>query len=273
MSTNEELNQLNDACSTNGNEPVNKKLEDLENSQENSTAKLMDEDIECRDEVYNEDKSDETSAFEGATVGAASTAVGGTGNLEKLFQRQKMELAFELRRLQFSNRPVSSQDNKKRIEEFLNENFVQPSQSENVTRRDPAVYRPENTLSEIESLNSQHRVSSILANARERLENTLRRFVPNAPAISLPSNANIQSTVSQQQHEPLMAAINQSGAYANGSNASQQSIASALSAAASNVLLQSSDGSTNLFAPVTAFVQFRTQPCCEIHWSIFVEIN
>jgi hypothetical protein len=83
--------------------------------------------------------------------------------------------------------------------------------------------------------------------ARQRLENALQRMTrstTNTP-ISIPSPP------------PLLSTLNQSAAYSNGLQASQNSVASNIS---SNLVVHSSDGSASVFAPVTAWIPLTSQP-------------
>ena len=140
-----------------------------------------------------------------------------------------------MRRLQFSNRPVSSTDSKNNLQRFFTENIA-PSNDTSRPLRDPTKFRSEATKNEIESLVSQQRVSNVLHTARQHLESALQRMVTT-------TRAPLSFTA-----VPPSLPLNQSAAYSNGLQASQNSIVSNVS---SNVLIQSADG---LFAPVTAWV-------------------
>jgi hypothetical protein len=157
----------------------------------------------------------------------------------------KRELAIELRRLQFANRPVSSTETKTRLEEFF-VNTINANDSTNHRRNNPDVFRSDNMRNEIEVLGSQRRVSSILQSARQRLEATLQRFATPSPP-TRPAPTQVQSTVEQPT-------LNQSATYTNGLQTSSTSINSLQSNTSNNLIVQSSDGTTNLLTPVTAYV-------------------
>jgi hypothetical protein len=156
-----------------------------------------------------------------------------------------------LRRLQYANRPVSNTDSKNRLEQFFTENVSTNNSASARPVRDPKKFRSEATRNEIEELGAQQRVSNVLQNARQRLENALQRIATTAPT-RMPI-ANLPLT--PPPPPPQRSTLSQSAVYTNGLQASQNSIASNVS---SNLVIHSSDGSTNVFAPVTAWVPITT---------------
>lgn len=174
------------------------------------------------------------------------------------------ELAFELRRLQFSNRPVSSTESKNRLEQFFTQAMSSNDPSTAPPARDPAQFRSEVTRTEIEELSSRQRVSSILQSARQRLESTLQRFVDATASRPAPAPLlAVVSTPSMPPPPPLPVAslsLNQSASYTHGLHISQNSLASVPSNASSNIIVQSPNGSQNILQPVTAWVPVVAQP-------------
>lgn len=83
----------------------------------------------------------------------------------------------ELRRLQFGNRSVSSQETKQRLEQFFSrfntETINTPTPSATNT------FRTANVQSEIEELNSRQTVSTVLSTNRPVFERTLQNFLAN----------------------------------------------------------------------------------------------
>lgn len=110
--------------------------------------------------------------------------------IQLLILRQKIELANELRRLQFSSRSVSTNESRRVLEDFFNQHQQeQPTTS----------YRSNLVQNEIESLNTQQRVSTILNNSRQLLENSLRTRRNH----STPPQAPIPPPPPIVQHQPI----------------------------------------------------------------------
>ena len=238
-------NQASSSNSENSDEFVLKNKTKDENENENTEKEL--------NYIYERQDSEDTLLLTDAqtmsSIACASSSIlpiesdSQTG-LQKLLNKQKLELAFELRRLQFANRPVSNTDSKKNLEEFFNENVAASNDTATRPIKDPKKFRSEATRNEIEELSSQARVSNVLLTARQRLENALQRMTLSTTTvpISLPT-----------AHQPT---LNQSAAYTNGIHISQNSI---VSNSSSNLVVHSSDGSANVFAPVTAWIPLTTQ--------------
>ena len=134
------------------------------------------------------------------------------------------------------------------MEQFFIENISSSNENASAApqkpKKDPKQFRSEATKNEIEQLCSQQRVSNVLLTARQRLENALQRMTVSA--------ATIPVNISAPPAPPLpQLGLNQTNAYTNGLQNSQNSIVSSVS---SNLVVHSTDGSTNVFAPVTAWV-------------------
>lgn len=246
-------NQLNSA--TNELEQNNDQvfLKNKNNENDNNGKELL----EINDRVDSEETIllTEYNDTESMPIACASSTIVSTESdsqtgLQKLLNKQKLELAFELRRLQFANRPVSNTDSKKNLEEFFNENLATSNNNAASAAKpvkDPKKFRSEATRNEIEELSNSARVSNVLLTARQRLENALQRITR--------SSANIP--ISIPTPPPLASTLNQSAAYSNGLHASQNSVVSNIS---SNLVVHSSDGSANVFTPVTAWIPLTSQP-------------
>ncbi|XP_013383177.1 uncharacterized protein LOC106153697 [Lingula anatina] len=100
-------------------------------------------------------------------------------SMDRLLQKQRSEIMYELRRIQHGERPVSGTDSREQLESFFAKRMsVASNEKENAPANVDSVeqHRPESIVVEVSGLFEQRRVSSILQSARFRqnLENIIR---------------------------------------------------------------------------------------------------
>lgn len=86
------------------------------------------------------------------------------------------ELAIELRRLQYGERPVTSTESKRRVQEFLS-TIVSSNEPSTSAQQARESFRSSSVLNELSELGTQRRVSSVLNTNRANLERSLQRLL------------------------------------------------------------------------------------------------
>ncbi|XP_035824188.1 uncharacterized protein LOC101846543 isoform X2 [Aplysia californica] len=105
-----------------------------------------------------------------------------TSGFDRLFQRMKSDLMYELRNIQHGERPVTGQGNRENIEQFLTKHFPTSDADTNSKGNLPSTvqnaeeHRPESVVVEVQGIIERRPVSSILQSAafRRQLENVIR---------------------------------------------------------------------------------------------------
>ncbi|KAK3590185.1 hypothetical protein CHS0354_041241 [Potamilus streckersoni] len=132
-------------------------------------------------------ESSSSSTTDNADMGSADTG------MDRFLQRARTDTLFELRRLQHGDKPVTGQNHRENIGEFLHKQLearanAEATGKENVPLNSPNVeeHRPEAIVIEIQGLSQQQRVSSILQTAqfRRHLENIIRGSLPTTRSIN-----------------------------------------------------------------------------------------
>ena len=116
-----------------------------------------------------------------------------------------------MRRLQFSDRPVTSQESKNRLEQFFSHAATTQDNS-SVATQNPVQFRSTIVASELAELNSRQRVSNVLSTStREEIERTLiqrsRPTLSNA-TIATPLVTHASSNASSTQHNAAYSSRN-----------------------------------------------------------------
>jgi len=101
--------------------------------------------------------------------------------LDRLFNRMKSDLMYELRNIQHGERPVTGQNNKEKIGKFLTRHFPSDGEKEQPPS-DEEDHRPETVVMEVQGIIENRPVSSILQSAsfRRQLENVIRGSIGSA---------------------------------------------------------------------------------------------
>lgn len=165
---------------------------DLDSSSSSSSSSLsLSPSAGKEDHVHDDD-----AAAEGSCPAVETTPSNVEFSMERLLQRQRSEIMFELRRLQYGDRPVTGQEQRRRTVENLVLRAVGPAVSSGqrhplVSGPNPAAaaarltdettdqsgsHRPEEILVEVSALVERRPVSSILQSLtiRRSLENSIR---------------------------------------------------------------------------------------------------
>lgn len=196
-------------------EGLNSKNVDLESSEtkENEINNQYDDiwfEIDEDEEENFEDAIDEIltqSVIECINENAPSTSSGISDSnenrqniVQKILERQRNELALELRRLRFETKPLETRSQLENIFNNMTNTPVMNSTntSSNISSTHvPVSYRSENILSEISQLSSRRIVSNIEDSFRESIERNLRQRVNPVP-VRMPVLPEIPSTENRQ---------------------------------------------------------------------------
>ncbi|XP_022080894.1 uncharacterized protein LOC110973943 [Acanthaster planci] len=116
-------------------------------------------------------------------VNTATASLSLAEGLDKLLQKQRSDLLFELRKIQHGHRPVTNTDRRETLEEFFSDALNQstsggprqPQGGAEGSARRPAS-RPQSVLSEVQGLSERRPVTSVLASEsfRRNLEDAIR---------------------------------------------------------------------------------------------------
>ncbi|KAL8601280.1 hypothetical protein ACOMHN_003224 [Nucella lapillus] len=145
--------------------------------------------------------------------------------LQRFLQQQRSDLMYELRRIQFGERPVTGQNHREQIASFMAKHSKEPvgAGGKNVPANVDAVeeHRPEAVLVEVQGVVEQRRVSSMLqsSNFRRHLENIIRGSISSASqsvsaAAAITARARASSTPRPATPEVLPVNSAQSSAQA-----------------------------------------------------------
>ncbi|XP_038046154.1 nuclear transcription factor Y subunit beta-like isoform X2 [Patiria miniata] len=115
----------------------------------------------------------------GSPSGNTANSLGLAEGLDKLLQKQRSDLLFELRKLQHGQRPVTNTDRRETLEEFFSDALGQsstPGQPEGGVPARRQASRPESVVSEVQGLSERRPVSSVLGSEsfRRNLEDVIR---------------------------------------------------------------------------------------------------
>lgn len=108
--------------------------------------------------------------------------VDSTAGLDRLFNRMKSDLMYELRNIQHGERPVTGQNNKEKIDKFLTKHFPSNDAKEQLPSEEEEDHRPETVVMEVQGIIESRPVSSVLQSAafRRQLENVIRGSIGSA---------------------------------------------------------------------------------------------
>ena len=162
------------------------------------TSKSIDSKNDCtgnnqEEENRSSDSDDETDFYDLSPVELAealnearsSESQGSIiSGLEKLVLQQRLELAIELRRLQYSRTLTDSRNRLEQLFNSRNQPINNPTAINESTSTEPSQvpitivpFRSETIQNEISALRNQQRVSSVLSTSREAIESTLTNLL------------------------------------------------------------------------------------------------
>lgn len=125
---------------------------------------------------------------------ASGVNVADDAGLQRFLQQQRNDLMFELRRIRHGERPVTGQNNRENIANFMSKHLQEPAGASSGKTNIPAnvdaveEHRPEAILVEVQGVIEQRRVSSMLQTQsfRRHLENIIRGSIAAASRPRLP---------------------------------------------------------------------------------------